>query len=192
MQTNQFKTATVTAALTETANTERAHSIKYIHKTIHHPHPTTTTHTASHTCTHSDTVHTQTAPRRVPLQLPPLYYWSIWRLLSQGWHGLGDVTAQPINTTLKALDPALVWWLRCACVHACVRVCVCVWAVESCSSCDWTLPSWPVYRTVITWEETLVRLLLTGPANEVKHRQIGKDRGPDMRAGKKKGRWIHK
>ena len=63
------------------------------------------THTLIHTCTRirahthpsacvcAVTRCTWTAPKRVPLQLPPLYYWSIWRLLSLGWHGLGDVTA---------------------------------------------------------------------------------------------------
>lgn len=62
-------------------------------------------------------------------------------------------------------------------VRACVHVCMCVWAAESCSSCGWTLPFWPVYRTVITWEETSIQLLLTSSTNEVKHRQIGKDKG---------------
>lgn len=114
----------------------------YTYRNTHITHP----HTLTHTYIHSVTQSTQTAPRRVPLQLPPLYYWSIWRLLSQGWHGLGDVTAQPINTTLKAQDPQLVCVVVRACDHA--HVCICVWAAESCSSCGWTLPFWPVYRTV--------------------------------------------
>lgn len=41
---------------------------------------------------------TWTSPRRKQPQLPTLYYWSIWSLLSLGWHGLGDVTDWPINT----------------------------------------------------------------------------------------------
>lgn len=41
---------------------------------------------------------TRTSPRRKRPQLPTLYYWSIWSLLSLGWHGLGDVTDWPINT----------------------------------------------------------------------------------------------
>ena len=64
-----------------------------------------------------------------------------------------------------------------ACMHVCVCVlvcmCVCVWAGESCSSCDCTLPFWPVYRTIITWEETFVQLLLTSSTNEVKCGRTG-------------------
>lgn len=56
-------------------------------------------------------------------------------------------------------------------VHA--LACICVWVAESCSSCGWTLPFWPVYRTVITWEETSIQILLTSSTNEVQHRQIG-------------------
>lgn len=41
---------------------------------------------------------TWTSPKRKQPQLPTLYYWSIWSLLSLGWHGLGDVTDWPINT----------------------------------------------------------------------------------------------
>lgn len=78
--------------------------------------------------TNTVTQSTWTAPWRVPLQLPPLYYWSIWRLLSQGWHGLGDVTAQPINTTLKAQDPQSVCTHVCVCV--CARAGVCVYACD--------------------------------------------------------------
>lgn len=50
---------------------------------------------------------TRTSPRRKRPQLPTLYYWSIWSLLSLGWHGLGDVTDWPINTW------SLVGWSVC-------------------------------------------------------------------------------
>lgn len=151
------------------ASKPRGHThILYIHCPHNH------THTQTHASpTNTVTQSSRTAPRRVPLQLPPLYYWSIWRLLSQGWHGLGDVTAQPINTTLKARDPQPLRVCGCACMSACTCVYMCVWVAESCSSCGWTLPFWPVYRTVITWEETSIQILLTSSTNEVQHRQIG-------------------
>lgn len=63
----------------------------------------------------------------------------------------------------------------CGWVQMCACLCVCVWLAESGSSCGWTLPFWPVYWTVITWEETSIQLLLTSSTNEVKHRQTGKD-----------------
>lgn len=97
-------------------------SYTYTDTCVIHPHMYT------HIHTHIVTESTRTAPRRAPLQLPPLYYWSIWRLLSQGWHGLGDVTAQPINTTLKAQDPQPA--CGCARMCACVYVCVSCWKLQ--------------------------------------------------------------
>lgn len=68
--------------------------------------------------------------RREQLQLPTLYYWTIWSLLSVGWHGLGDVTDCPINTG------SLAGW---SVYH------------RSGSSCGRT-HCWPVYGMVITSE----------------------------------------
>lgn len=129
-------------------------------------HPPTHVHT--HTYTHSNRVHTDS---------------------SQESATTTSTTLLLVN--LEASFTGVTWLRRChsptnqyhsessgptaACVH--VHVCICVWAAESCSSCGWTLPFWPVYRTVITWEETSVQLLLTSSTNEVKHRQIGKDKG---------------
>lgn len=139
------------------------------------------THTHKHTWTHPSptntvTQSTWTAPWRVPLQLPLLYYWSIWRLLSQGWHGLGDVTAQPINTTLKAQDPQLV--CLCVCGDAHVRACACVcmrvtwWKLQQLwldsTSLTCLLDSNYMGRDVHS-------VLLTSSTNEVKHRQIRRE-----------------
>lgn len=120
-----------------------------------------------HTHTHSDTVHTDS---------------------SQESATTTSTTLLLVN--LEASFTGVTWLRRChsptnqyhsessgPTVRVCGCVCACVWVAESCSSCVWTLPFWPVYRTVITWEETSVQLLLTSSTNEVKHRQIGKEKG---------------
>lgn len=81
VSTNVFKTGIITVVLIGIANKKGTH-IYPLHTQSYTYTKTCITHTLTHT--HIVTQSTQTAPRRVPLQLPPLYYWSIWRLLSQG------------------------------------------------------------------------------------------------------------